>query len=116
MAAADDTVLLFSYGTLQQDDVQIATFGRRLKGAADALPGYRHAWLTITDPEVIRTSGSDRHPIVTPSEDAADAVEGMVFRITPTELAAADTYEVADYKRVLVGLASGLHAWVYVRA
>ena len=32
--------LLFSYGTLQQDDVQRATFGRLLTGQRDTLPGY----------------------------------------------------------------------------
>jgi hypothetical protein len=37
-------------------------------------------------------------------------------RITEEELAAADAYEVADYKRVSVTLASGLTAWVYVQA
>lgn len=41
---------------------------------------------------------------------------GMVFQISEDELAAADRYEVADYKRVAVTLASGLTAWVYVRA
>ncbi|MDQ0702424.1 hypothetical protein QF043_001216 [Pseudomonas sp. W3I7] len=30
--------------------------------------------------------------------------------------AAADAYEVSDYKRVSVALASGLTAWVYVQA
>src|SRR5579871_1487612 len=34
------TVLLFSYGTLQEKNVQIATFGRELTGRRDALPGY----------------------------------------------------------------------------
>ena len=38
-----------------------------------------------------------------------------IFR-SEEELAAADRYEVADYKRVAVTLASGLTAWVYVRA
>ena len=33
-------VWLFSYGTLQQDEVQLATFGRLLEGRKDALPGY----------------------------------------------------------------------------
>src|SRR5689334_5312839 len=33
--------LLFAYGTLQQEAVQLATFGRRLEGVEDALPGYR---------------------------------------------------------------------------
>jgi gamma-glutamylcyclotransferase (GGCT)/AIG2-like uncharacterized protein YtfP len=43
-------------------------------------------------------------------------VRGRVFRITDTELKAADEYEVADYKRVQVTLRSGNKAWVYVRA
>jgi hypothetical protein len=40
----------------------------------------------------------------------------MVFEVTTAELAAADEYEVADYKRVSVRLKSGVQAWVYVRA
>ncbi|BCQ64792.1 hypothetical protein PBOI14_65420 [Pseudomonas sp. Boi14] len=39
-----------------------------------------------------------------------------MFCITPEELAAADSYEVSDYKRVSVTLASGIQAWVYVSA
>ena len=112
----DRTIRLFSYGTLQQDAVQIANFGRRLEGAADTLPGYRRDWVTITDPEVIAESGSDRHPIVSASDDPADHVDGTVFRITPDELAAADAYEVDDYKRIAVRLGSGLDAFVYVKA
>jgi hypothetical protein len=34
---------LFSYGTLQQEDVQLTTFGRRLAGVADSLVGYRQS-------------------------------------------------------------------------
>jgi gamma-glutamylcyclotransferase (GGCT)/AIG2-like uncharacterized protein YtfP len=110
------SVLLFSYGTLQQDDVQLASFGRLLEGEADAMPGYRQSLVEITDPEVIRTSGKRFHPIVEPSGDSGDEVKGRVFRITDAELTAADAYEVADYKRVLVPLRSGNKAWVYVRA
>jgi hypothetical protein len=39
-----------------------------------------------------------------------------VFEITEIELANADKYEVADYKRVAAPLASGKTAWVYVDA
>jgi hypothetical protein len=35
---------------------------------------------------------------------------------TAQELAAADNYEVSDYKRVSVNLKSGAQAWAYVRA
>ena len=52
------TDYLFSYGTLQDPDVQLANFGRRLDGTSDALPGYRLDWLLITDPQVIEVSGS----------------------------------------------------------
>lgn len=109
-------VLLFSYGTLQREEVQRATFGRLLEGADDAMPGYRQDMVEITDPEVIRTSGKRFHPIVVPTGDPADLVPGKVFRITGAELAAADTYEVADYKRIAVRLRSGREAWVYVKA
>jgi len=53
---------------------------------------------------------------VAPSGDPADSVPGKVFAITGEELAAADRYEVADYKRISVRLASGREAWVYVKA
>jgi gamma-glutamylcyclotransferase (GGCT)/AIG2-like uncharacterized protein YtfP len=108
-------VKLFSYGTLRQPEVQLATFGRLLDGVPDAVVGYRLEMLTITDPAVIETSGSDRHPVLRRSDDAA-AVEGTVFAITDEELAAADEYEVDDYVRVSVPLRSGGSAWVYVFA
>jgi gamma-glutamylcyclotransferase (GGCT)/AIG2-like uncharacterized protein YtfP len=114
--SGDRTVLLFSYGTLQQDDVQLASFGRLLEGQDDAMPGYRQSLIEITDPEVIKTSGKRFHPIVEPSDNPDDQVKGRMFRITDAELKAADQYEVADYKRILVRLRSGNSAWVYVRA
>lgn len=109
-------ILLFSYGTLQLESVQRASFGRLLDGQPDAMPGYRTELLEITDPDVLQKSGAAVHPIVVPSGDPADKVEGMVFAITADELAAADRYEVSDYKRIEVTLQSGLSAWVYVKA
>jgi gamma-glutamylcyclotransferase (GGCT)/AIG2-like uncharacterized protein YtfP len=113
---ADTNVWLFSYGTLQQDEVQLATFGRRLEGRADALPGYATSLLEIKDAEVIATSGKTHHLLALSTGNPADEIAGVVFKITPEELAAADTYEVSDYKRVAVRLKSGLEAFVYVAA
>jgi gamma-glutamylcyclotransferase (GGCT)/AIG2-like uncharacterized protein YtfP len=110
------TELLFSYGTLRQPEVQRATFGRELDGRADAIVGYELDYVTITDPHVIATSGSDRHPILRPSDRAGAAIEGTVFAISEADLAAADKYEVDDYVRVAVPLRSGDEAWVYVFA
>jgi len=109
-------IRLFSYGTLRQENVQRETFGRLLNGQADALPGFRKTMLRITDPAVLAASGEEFHPIVTASDDPADTIAGTVFEITPQELADADAYEVADYKRIAVVLASGLDAFVYVKA
>ena len=110
------TELLFSYGTLRQPDVQRATFGREIDGRPDAIVGYHLDYVTITDPHVIATSGSDRHPILKPTDRADAAVEGMVFEISEADLAAADEYEVDDYRRITVPLRSSGDAWVYVFA
>jgi hypothetical protein len=107
---------LFSYGTLQQDDVQRATFGRLLQGHADALPGFAQAMVAIDDPQVVATSGKTHHPIVRCSGVASDRVAGTVFEVSDDELARADDYEVDAYRRVAVTLASGLGARVDVDA
>ncbi len=105
---------LFSYGTLRQAEVQLATFGRRLQGTEDALPGYRLDLLTISNPGVVGVSGAEQHPVAVPTGSASDRVPGMVFEVTAEELASADVYEDADYRRIQVTLASGLQAWLYV--
>lgn len=109
-------VLLFSYGTLQNPAVQLANFGRRLEGTPDVLTGFSIGEIEISDPEVIAESGLTHHLILHPTDDPADVVPGVVFRITEQELAAADRYEAEDYRRVLVPLTSGLEAWVYIAA
>jgi hypothetical protein len=112
----DATVPIFSYGTLQDRTVQLANFGRELSGSSDSLPGYSTSLIAIRDPGVIATSGKTHHTIAEHSGNLADEVPGMVFMITPGELAAADRYEVSEYTRVQVTLKSGLQAWAYVRA
>ncbi|CEK10972.1 gamma-glutamylcyclotransferase family protein [Legionella hackeliae] len=104
---------LFSYGTLQLEQVQLATFSRLLKGQKDKLKGYKLTDLEITDPYVIEVSGKSVHQILSPTTDEKASVEGMVFELTLEELLKADEYEVKDYRRIKVSLASGLEAWVY---
>lgn len=111
-----ESVLLFSYGTLQLPEVQLATFGRRLEGRTDALPGWALAPLTITDPAVVAVSGLAVHQMARPTGDERDRIEGVVFSLSAEELAAADGYEVDDMKRIAVRLESGTEAFVYVSA
>ena len=105
--------LLFSYGTLQQDVVQMSTFGRLLRGQPDELPGFEQAVLKIEDPEFVATSGKAHHAIVRFNGRNESRVSGTVFEVTDRELASADQYEPAGYQRISVTLASGRQAWVY---
>ncbi|HXR94538.1 MAG TPA: gamma-glutamylcyclotransferase family protein [Rhizomicrobium sp.] len=106
---------LFSYGTLQQESVQMASFGRTLKGQPDTLPGWRREMVEIIDCEVFCLSGERFHPILVPGNEV-DEISGMVFEISDDELKRADAYEVEDYKRIAARLKSGLTAFVYVKA
>jgi Gamma-glutamyl cyclotransferase, AIG2-like len=116
MPGKPTTELLFSYGTLQIEAVQLSTFGRKLVGTADALPGFAQSMMKIDDAEVVATSGKTHHPIVAFTGRDTDTVPGTVFQITADELENADKYEVAAYKRIGAILRSGARAWVYVDA
>lgn len=108
------TESLFSYGTLQNESVQLCTFGRTLEGYPDTLVGYKLEMIEIRDKDVIVSSGTAYHPIIKHTSDYSDTIKGTVFNITKEELKQADDYEVDDYKRILVQLQSGNNAWVYV--
>ena len=109
--------LLFSYGTLQQDDVQRSTFGRLLRGRPDSLPAFEPSQVKIADSALAASLGRTHHANVTYNGRPDSRVGGTVFEITDEDLAAADRFEqVAAYKRIHVTLASGTKAWVYVDA
>jgi gamma-glutamylcyclotransferase (GGCT)/AIG2-like uncharacterized protein YtfP len=109
--------LIFSYGTLQQHEVQLATFGRLLAGRRDELVGFEPSLVRIEDPDLAAAIGRTHHDNVTFNGRSDSRVDGMVFEITDAELADADRYEErAAYKRIRTTLASGTEAWVYVDA
>jgi len=98
--------LVFSYGSLQQDDVQLSTVGRLLRGHQDELPEFE-----------LSRSRDGRHANVTFNGRPDSRVGGAVLEITDAELAVVDAYERADgYARIAVTLASGKQAWVFVEA
>jgi GNAT superfamily N-acetyltransferase len=95
--------LLFSYGTLQQEEVQWNTFGRFLDGQPDELRGF--------EASVSRT----KHANIVFNGSNESRVAGTAFEITDADLAAADEYERRfNYKRIVVTLMSGRAAWIYV--
>lgn len=113
----DESEHLFSYGTLQSEVVQLATFGRILVGEPDALAGYCQTRIEIRDPSVVASSGETHYLNAHFTGRDSDLVIGTRFKVTTKELAQADIYEdTAEYKRVIVTLKSGTEAWVYVEA
>lgn len=107
---------LFSYGTLQLEAVQMATFGRVLTGTRDVLVGFEETLLEIDDSATVSLSGKSSHAIAKFTGRPSDRISGTVYAVTAEEIQKADRYEVADYRRVAVVLQSGIRAWAYVDA
>lgn len=107
---------LFSYGTLQLEQVQLETFGRTLLGYPDSLKGYKKEIIKIKVASVVNLSGIEEHIIISYSGRDSDIIEGLVFSVTRDELDHADAYETNDYRRIEVVLQSGRNAWVYVKS
>jgi hypothetical protein len=109
---------LFSYGTLQQPQVQLAIFGRHLGGEPDELVDAEPALVRIVDPKVMAATGRTHHDNVRfGSANGAGRVPGTRFEVEDDDLARADDFEAPfEYRRVLTRLASGLEAWVYVHS
>lgn len=105
---------LFSYGTLQQKNVQLEKFDRILDGSKDILQKYILREIEITDESVLKISNKRFHPILFFTNNEKDEIHGTVYKITSSELLKADDYEVDDYQRVEVILKSGVKSWVYV--
>ena len=105
--------LLFSYGTLQQEAVQMSTFGRLLQGEPDELIGFEQSLLRVEDPQFVARSGKAHHSIVKLNGRDDSRVSGTAFEVSDSELASADRYEPAGYTRISAMLASGRRAWVY---
>jgi hypothetical protein len=109
--------LLFSYGTLQQEEVQVSTFGRKLNGEKDLLLGFEPSLVKIADAGIAARLGRTHHDNVTPTGDDWSNVQGTVFEVTDDELAKADRFEAEfAYQRINGALASGKEAWVYVHS
>jgi gamma-glutamylcyclotransferase (GGCT)/AIG2-like uncharacterized protein YtfP len=107
--------MVFSYGTLQDENVQLSTFGRLLHGHRDELPGFELSSVRIEDAEEVAETGKTHHANVIFNGRPDSGVSGTVFELTEAELMAADRYEQpAAYDRMQVTLTSGTRAWVYV--
>ena len=106
--------LIFSYGSLQQEAVQVSTYGRVLRGESDELVGWVRTQIVVPEWHKAAATGVSHYANVERSLKSGSRVAGTVFELTDVELAATDAYERdAEYGRVLVVLASGRSAWIY---
>ena len=96
------------------ENVQLATFGRKLEGRPDVLVGYRLVKITIEDKDFVAKSGTAEHRNLQFTGNTSDLVEGTVFSVTMQELEKSDTYEPEGYERVFVQMKSGNNAWIYL--
>ena len=107
---------LFSYGTLQKDEIQLGLFGRLLTGTRDLLKGYKTESIEIKD-ESFLSRGEEKYQLTAiVSDDRTDTIEGTVFTVSEDELLLTDKYEPDNYTRIKVRLESGKQAWVYLAA
>jgi gamma-glutamylcyclotransferase (GGCT)/AIG2-like uncharacterized protein YtfP len=111
----DPVQLLFSYGTLQDEKIQLELFGRRLIGANDRLRGFRIGQLQLSTGNEANPDNIQSYPVAI-AGDQTDCIEGKTYQLTLEELQRADLYETKAYSRVKVQLESGISAWVYFSA
>ena len=94
---------LFSYGTLQDEDVQKSLLNRKLKGKRDILIGYC----------ISQKKFKGKYPIVEVSKNRSDDVKGKVFKVSYVELYEIDAFAANIFNRMEITLKSGTKAWVY---
>ncbi len=100
----EPTEYLFTYGTLQEEEIQLNLFKRKLKGDREVLEGFL----------LSKNRVYGRYPTISRTNNSMDIVEGMAYEVTPSELKKGDTYEGEGYERYKVVLASGKTAWAYM--
>ena len=103
--------LLFSYGTLQNENIQLDIFGRILKGKIDKIYRFKLKSILIK----VALEIKEEFLIAVNSDAENDFIESFIYEILEEELIKVDEYEGEDYQRVLKTLNSGKKAWVYVQ-
>jgi gamma-glutamylcyclotransferase (GGCT)/AIG2-like uncharacterized protein YtfP len=101
-------IKLFTYGSLQHEDVQENLFGRTLKGTPEKLIGY-----VLKRIQIEEEFGIVHYPVIVETKKDTDFIDGIVYEVTEKELNQTDLYEGMHYKRVEVHLHSDQKAWAY---
>lgn len=95
---------LFSYGTLQDENVQKEIFGKTLVGVPGVLCGYKKIKINID---------GNSFPLIVKSNENAE-IKGTLYNISQSELIKVDDYEGPAYGRIRANLKNGREVLVYV--
>ncbi|MDT0605857.1 gamma-glutamylcyclotransferase family protein [Croceitalea rosinachiae] len=98
------TQFLFSYGSLQEEKVQLSVLERKLKGKFDTLIGYKKFEKKLMN----------KYPIIEKTNNSKDKVKGILYQVSNLDIYKIDLYESLAYSRTSVTLKSGTKAWVYI--
>ena len=102
-------IAVFSYGTLQNPEVQMELYQRVLEGQPDRLSGYILESINLPDSSFNYIT----YPIAKPNGNPQDSVEGVVFYLSEHELKITDAYESEAYEQFKIKLDSGIEAIMY---
>lgn len=102
-------IAVFSYGTLQDPEVQKELYNRVLEGQPDRISGYVLESINLPDSSFNYISYSMAKLTGNPQ----DSIEGFVFYLSEHELKITDTYESEAYERFKIKLDSGIEAIMY---
>ncbi len=102
-------IAVFSYGTLQDPEVQKELYNRVLEGQPDRISGYVLESINLPDSSFNYISYS----IAKLTGNPQDSIEGFVFYLSEHELKITDTYESEGYERFKIKLDSGIEAIMY---
>jgi gamma-glutamylcyclotransferase (GGCT)/AIG2-like uncharacterized protein YtfP len=106
--------LVFSYGSLREEAVQIAIFGRVVRIEPDELIDSVRTLVAVPKSHKAAAAGLTHYANVEDAPGSGSRVPGVVLELTEPQIAVCDAYEKdADYVRVPAILASGRRAWVY---
>ena len=111
-SSAETSVFIFSYGTLQDRQIQQELYGRTLSGHQDSLSSYILS--TINLPE--NSLEQNTYFIAEYTGNPNDSIGGFCYEITSAELLITDAYEGAAYTRKSVRLNSGRACLVCIKA
>jgi hypothetical protein len=107
--------LVFSYGSLQEEAVQLETFGRRLTGFPDALVGYETELVPVTRKDDPHYGRKTHHLNLKANGRAQSRVAGTALDVSDAELALTNRFEErSGYARIAARTAGGRDVWLYV--